>query len=131
MKEEFYEFPGGDTDDLRLVGSQCLDCGERHFPEKLCCPNCSSRQLDKVILSETGVIDTYTVVRQTAPTWKGPVPYIIVAVMLDDGVKVTSHLIDCDPEQVKIGSRVKTVAGKLREDEEGNEIIAHMFKIID
>jgi len=87
--------------------------------------------LNKVYLSSSGTILTYTIVRQTSPLWKGPVPYIIAAVRLDDGVEITSHLIECNPEKVAIGARVRVVPGKLRETDEGEEIIAHMFKIME
>lgn len=130
VQQGLYDFISADMSDLKLLGSACQDCGEKHFPPKAICPHCSSRQLEKVFLSATGTIDTFTVVRQASPLWRGPVPYIIVIVMLDDGVKVTSHLIECDPEKVIIGGRVEVTAGKLRDDEDGRAVTAHMFKPI-
>lgn len=126
-----YRFDREDMRDLKLLGSFCTSCGEKHFPKKSICPCCSSRELEQVILSDQGTIETYTVVRQAPPNWMGTVPYIIVAVVLDDGVRVTSHLIECDPQVVKIGARVKVVAAKLRDGDDGKQIMVHMFKPID
>ena len=131
VKPGLFEFDGGDRTNIRLLGSRCAICGKTHFPQKVMCTKCSARELETVPLAGTGIIRTYAVVRQTAPTWKGPVPYIIVIVRLDDGVEVTTHLTGCDPEKVKIGSRVGVVAGKLWDDAEGREVIAHMFELID
>lgn len=131
VKPGLFEFVSDDRKSIQLVGSRCANCGEKHFPKMSICPKCTARELETVPLIGTGVIRTFTVVRQTAPTWKGPVPYIIVIVKLDDGVEITTHLTGCDPEKVKIGSRVRAVAGKLRDDEEGRDVIAHMFEMID
>ncbi len=131
VKQDLYSFEREDMRDLKLLGSFCTSCGEKHFPQKSICPHCSSQELEQFFLSDQGAIETYTVVRQTPPNWQGSVPYIIVAVRLDDGVGVTSHLVECDPQEVKIGARVKVVAAKLRDGEDGSEIMVHMFKPID
>lgn len=130
VKENLYQFSHPDMSDLKLLGSECLNCREKYFQIKPICPNCSMRNLKKILLSDTGRIETYTIVRQTNTGWRGPVPYIIAVVKLDDGVEVTSHLIECEQEDIKIGARVVVVAGKLRERKDGTEVIAHMFKLI-
>jgi hypothetical protein len=43
-------------------------------------------------------------------------PYIVVMVKMDEGVMITSQLIDCDPKDVKIGMRVRTTLRRLGED---------------
>lgn len=131
VKPDLYVFEQEDMSDLRLLGSRCTGCGERHFPQKAICPACSSRKLERVFLSERGTIETYTVVRQAPPNWQGPVPYVIAAVRLDDGATVTSHLVDCEPEALRIGARVKVVAAKLREADDGSRIMAHMFQMTE
>lgn len=130
IKPGLFEFCGSGRA-IRLIGSQCAACGEKFFPQKSICPACSARDMKTVPLSRTGIIRTYAVVRQATKTWKGPVPYVIVLVTLDDGVKLMTHLTNCDPDNVKIGARVEAVAEKLRENEDGLDIIAHMFKYVD
>ncbi len=124
-----FTFDGCDVAKIRILGSRCRQCGEKYFPTRSNCPRCSATDLEGVTLSSTGVITNYTVVRQTAPTWKGPVPYIIVVVQLDDGGKVTTHLIGSQPEEVRVGARVRAVAGKLWDDEQGRTVLANMFEL--
>ncbi len=38
-------------------------------------------------------------------------------IKLDEGPRITSQIVDCDPEEVSIGSRVRAVFRKI--DEEG------------
>ncbi|RJQ75217.1 MAG: Zn-ribbon domain-containing OB-fold protein [Desulfobacteraceae bacterium] len=130
VKENLFEFGRDGTGDIKLLGSRCIACGEKHFPQKSICPNCSGRRLNKIYLSESGAIVTYTVVRQASPLWRGRVPYVIAVVKLDDGTEISSHLVGCNPETIRIGARVRVVAGKLRENDDGDDIIAHMFEII-
>jgi len=131
IKDNLYDLGGYQKTDFKLLGSGCTTCGEKHFPQRSICPNCSTRHLNKIFLSSYGTILTYTIVRQTSPLWKGPVPYIIAVVRLDDGVEITSHLIECNLEKVTIGLRVRVVPGKLRETDDGEEIIVHMFEIME
>ncbi|MEM0314709.1 MAG: zinc ribbon domain-containing protein, partial [Archaeoglobaceae archaeon] len=45
----------------KLLGMKCKDCGAYTCPPKHTCNNCSSRNLEKVVLSGKGVVKTYTV----------------------------------------------------------------------
>jgi uncharacterized OB-fold protein len=56
-------------------------------------------------LSGRGVIYTYTVVHQQFVP--AEVPYVVVAVELDEGVRMVSNLIDGSPKDVRIGQRVE------------------------
>jgi len=131
IRPGLFEYIDPDNQYIKLIGCQCIQCGEKHFPTKNICPACSSTQLKVTDLSQTGVIKTYTVIRQPAPGWAGSVPYIIGVVLLDDGVEVGTHLTGIDPDLVRVGVRVRSVAGRLFEDPDGNEIIAHMYRIIE
>ena len=45
-------------------------------------------------------------------------PYCIAIIELDEGPRVTSQIVDCEPEFVKPGMKVKSVFRKLGEDSE-------------
>ncbi len=54
-------------------------------------------------------------------------PYILALVELEEGPKVMSQIVDCKPEEVKIGLNVEVCFRKLFEqDEEG--VISYGFK---
>jgi len=125
MKEGLYEIAG---DSVYLVGSECSGCGEKIFPARQVCPNCGREDMVRRRLAREGQIYTYTTIRQAAPHWKGPVPYTIVVVKLDDGAVVETHMAEPLPEKVEIGSRVELVLQKLYQKGE-NDLMVHKFKV--
>jgi len=44
--------------------------------------------------------------RGPAP-FRGIPPYIIVTVELDEGVRMMSNLVNCEPDDVRVGMRVR------------------------
>jgi uncharacterized OB-fold protein len=86
-----------------LVG-KCNDCSEYHFYPRLICPHCNSDRTEWVAAKGTGVIYTYSTMRRGAP-----VPYTIAYVTLDEGVSMMTNIVDCDPDALKIGDKVKVV----------------------
>ena len=45
-------------------------------------------------------------------------PYSMAIIKLDEGPHITSQIVDCDPEIIKPGMKVKSVFRKLGEDSE-------------
>jgi len=43
-------------------------------------------------------------------------PYIVAMVEMDEGARITGQLIDCDPADIKIGTRVRATLRKLSEE---------------
>ena len=86
-----------------LVG-KCNDCGEFHFYPRVLCPHCNSDKTEWVPAKGTGVIYSYSTMRRGAP-----LPYTIAYVTLDEGVSMMTNIVDCDPDSLKIGDRVKVV----------------------
>jgi uncharacterized OB-fold protein len=58
----------------------------------------------------TGTVYTYTIVhRAGSAAFAAETPYAIVLVDLDEGVRVMSNMVNCEPEQVSIGMPVRMV----------------------
>ncbi len=96
--------------DHRLVVQTCDDCGRTRHPPGPVCPSCRSTRAHWAELPGTGSVYTYTVVRQAfIPALSDRIPYIVVAVDLDEanGVRLVSNLVDADHSQVEIGMRVE------------------------
>lgn len=93
-------------DPPRLLGTECTACGTRSFPVRDFCPACSCDAPPTVPLATTGVVFSFTVVRQ-APGNR-PVPYVLAFVDLDDQVRVLAQL-DHPPQDVGIGMPVRLV----------------------
>jgi uncharacterized OB-fold protein len=58
-------------------------------------------------LSGRGTVYTFTVVRQQFVP--AELPYVVIAVELEEGVRIVSNLVETAPEQVRIGLPVEVV----------------------
>ena len=95
-------FEGTATGELRI--RTCKSCGHLFRFAHAWCPECWSQDLDFKVASGRGRIETFTVVHQ-APyeSFEDRIPYVIALVELDEGVRMMSNVVDCDPGHVRIG----------------------------
>jgi uncharacterized OB-fold protein len=99
----------------RLEASQCGGCGKISFPPRLVC-RCGVREFKKTKVSETGTIISFTTIRVAPDAFAIHAPYSIAIVEADNGVRVTTQVVDCMPEDLAIGKKVKFVFRKLFEE---------------
>lgn len=91
----------------RLRLQRCGSCEEVLWYPRGVCPQCGSLALDWFDASGRGVVYSYTVIRRGAPgPYKGTEPYILAYVELDEGPRLLTNLVGCDPSAVQIGSEV-------------------------
>lgn len=92
-----------------LALQRCDACSTYRFiPTEICL--CGSANATWTKIAGTGEVYTFTVVhRAPTPGYQTDVPYVIVHVTMDEGPRMISNLVDCDPSTVRIGMRVKTV----------------------
>lgn len=113
-----------------LWGSRCKDCGTAYLGARIACSKCgSTAPMTEVKLSDTGEVWVYSVVTQSAPGV--PTPYIAAIIDLPEGVSVRGTIegIEPKPENVRFGTKVKMYTEKVREDREGNDLIAYKFRL--
>lgn len=101
----------------RLVVQGCSDCSLlRHYPQYLC-PGCQSAEWSWVPVAGTGEIYSFSVAhRAFHPAWSDSVPYAVVTVELDDGVRMVSDLSAQDTADVAIGRRVEVFFDAIADD---------------
>jgi uncharacterized OB-fold protein len=94
----------------RLAILRCDSCGEWLHPPSPLCSACLSRHLTPREVSGIGTIETFTVNHQPW-TPELSAPYVIAIVSLDDcpSVRLTTNVVGCAPESVRIGGRVRVV----------------------
>jgi len=111
-----------------LIGTKCLQCGKVFFPKRVICPECRRRgDLNDIKLSGQGKIYTYSVIHTPTEEFKTMAPYVVAIVELEEGAKITTQIVDCKPEDVKIGNHVEMVFRKIRE--EGDDgVISYGYK---
>jgi len=101
----------------RLVFQQCGDCAARLFYPRVVCPECMSESLEYVASSGKGVVYSFTTLHVPgSPAFADDVPYTVVLVTLEEGVRVCADLIDCDPEHVTVDMPVEVVFEDVTED---------------
>ena len=87
---------------------RCRSCGSHIFYPRYLCPRCSSSEIEWVRASGRGTVFTYTVARRpTHPAFADRVPYVIAVVELAEGPKLTTNIVDVDPDDVAIGLAVE------------------------
>lgn len=89
---------------------RCVPCGALQHPAGPVCRACWSDTLVWAVASGGGTIYSYTVVhRTTTPGFAGDTPYIVAIVDLTEGPRVTTNIVDCAIDAVRIGMTVHAV----------------------
>jgi uncharacterized OB-fold protein len=113
-----------------LIASRCPRCGEYFFPKRAICLACGQVGLDEAYLTGPGKIWTFTIARMTPPGSLIEAPYVVAQVELPERVIVTSVLSDCDVDSVRVDMPVELVLEKVKEDAEGNDVVAFKFRLM-
>ena len=93
-----------------LVIQHCSRCDVLRHPPRPMCPGCRGKELGWKKVSGVGTVYSYTVTHQAIhPSLRGRVPWTVIMVDLDEGVRMISHIVDCFAEDVRIGMRVEVV----------------------
>lgn len=95
------------TRSKRLVFQRCDDCGAPVWYPRAVCPSCLSGDLTWTEATGRGTVYSVSVhYRAPAPELADDVPYAVALVDLDDGPRMLTNVVGCDPEAVRIGDRV-------------------------
>ncbi len=106
LTREFWT--GGERGELRITA--CAECGRLFHPPGPICPSCHCRRITYVVVSGSGTVDSFTVVRR--PWIDGyETPYVVARVRLRDqpDVVLLSNIVGVDPEEVRMGMDVEAV----------------------
>ncbi len=110
-----------------LTAQECTSCGARFFDRRNACANCSATGFDRVAISPTGELRTFTIVSFAAPGV--PVPFV-AGVVDCDGTSVRGNIInvDPDPEHVTTGMKVRLATYPVGTDVDGTVAINFGFE---
>jgi uncharacterized OB-fold protein len=109
-----------------LLIRRCRACGAYHFYPRDFCPSCFSFDVDWVKASGRGVIYSFTICHRPAQAFEDDVPYNIVLVELEEGIRMMSAVVECRGDDLKIGMRVEVVY-----DDVTAEVTLPKFKLVD
>lgn len=96
--------------DHELVFQRCTGCSHAVFPLRTVCPHCQSESLDLERSTVQGTVYSFTTQhRASHPFFQAELPITLVLVDLDEGVRVFANLVDCAPDDARIGMAVEAV----------------------
>ena len=93
--------------DGRLRIAQCRTCGWRLHPPRPLCPKCRKGEISFEPVSGRGTVYACTINRYAWSPGMTP-PYVIAEVELAEqpGLLITTNIVGCAPEDVRIGMPV-------------------------
>jgi uncharacterized protein len=92
--------------DAKLVVQRCESCGKHQLYGRALCKFCGG-DVTWVDASGLGTVFSFTVIRQNySRPFRDWIPYVVALVDLDEGPRVMTNIVGCDPDDVEIGMRV-------------------------
>jgi len=94
----------------RLIAQRCPACGKVYLPPRGACPVDGVPTTTEVELPDTGIVTTFCIVNVPFRGQRVTPPYVAASVLIDGADIAFQHLIlGCDPDQVRMGMRVRAV----------------------
>jgi uncharacterized OB-fold protein len=96
----------------KLLLPRCEDCGHVIWYPRPFCPDCGSLRVNWIEASGRGTVYSFTINRRgTAdlPEYRQVGTYVLAYVELEEGPRVMTNIVDCEPESVRIGQAVQVV----------------------
>jgi uncharacterized OB-fold protein len=94
----------------RLMIARCGSCGYYHYYPRPFCPECWSENIALVEASGEATLYTFSIVRvNDLPPFNERVPYAVAMVDLVEGPRMSTNVIDCDHDALRIGMPLKVV----------------------
>ena len=85
---------------------RCGNCGAHRFPATRYCPHCRSEDSNWQAVAPTGVVESWCVFHR-AYFDDLPIPYTVIQVRLDCGVRLFSNPVEIESGALRIGMAVE------------------------
>lgn len=100
-----------------LLIQRCTRCRRHQFYPRQHCAACLAAEPEWVVAGGRGTLHSYTVVHRTPNAeFANRTPYVLALVDLDEGVRMTTALIDAGNRELRCGARVRIVFTRLADD---------------
>lgn len=96
--------------------AQKFPSGFVSLPNRYVDPISGSKEFEKIKLSGTGTILTYTIIHISSDQFKFITPYAVAIIETDEGARITAMITDTNFDDIKIGARVEFVFRKILEE---------------
>ncbi len=135
IAEGLFTWPSNDP---RLIGSKCKNCGVVTFPAQSSCPACSATDTENIELDRRGTLWTYTIqcFLPNRPPYDGPEtpetfrPFGVGYVELPDQTRVQTRIKCDDVEKLHVGMEMELVVEKYIE-RDGKDVVSYFFQPVE
>lgn len=115
---------------LRLYAMRCGACGTlQPWWEHHHCYACGGGDLSEEELAGGGVLTNYTVVYYPPRDFLGQEPYVVGHITMDEGVLMPAPVVGVAPEEVEVGTRVKSTLRRMKLGHEGDIYYSQKFVV--
>jgi len=131
VREGFFHMPESAEDEPYLIGSKCRECGYVAWPSRPVCPACvRDDTMEEVALSRRAELVSFSVLYQAPAGFDFSIPYIQATVRLPEGPTLFTMVsgVEARADALKIGQEMEMIVDKLREDEQGNDVVSWKFR---
>lgn len=91
-----------------VVLQRCMDCGRHRYPAARYCTQCRGERSEWVETSGRGVVESHCTFHKAYwPAFEPEIPYQVVQVRLDEGVRLFSNLVGVPGDKIRSGLRVR------------------------
>ena len=96
------------TRDRRLIMQWCRPCERVVFYPRELCPGCLGSDLEWRDSPGTATVYAFSVHYRTgSPEMMDRTPYVVALVDLDEGARMMTNIVGCDPDDVTVGMGVR------------------------
>jgi uncharacterized protein len=100
------------TADGKLLLRRCSSCGKAMWYPRPICPSCHSLETTWEEASGFGRIYSFTIVRRASGAYAEAGPYVLAYVELEEGPRMLTNIVDCDPMTLDVDQEVEVVFHK-------------------
>ena len=111
----------------QLLLCECQDCDLQYYYPRARCPDCLSDDIEWIEAAGTGTVYAHTSTEIVSEWPEADLPVVLAYVELDEGPRVLTNLLDCEPDDVEIGSPVEVTFV----DTDGPDIAIPVFELCE
>jgi hypothetical protein len=111
----------------RLIGYKCKQCGFVEFPEpRRTCKACRApAEFEEIQMFPRGKIVSFVVQHRLPEGFETPLPLAVID--LENGARVYGQIIECTPEELKVGLEVEAEF-RVFYDDQGLSVYSYKFR---
>jgi uncharacterized OB-fold protein len=95
------------TRERRLLLQYCTVAQKfQHYPRPVSIYT-GRKTIEWRAVAGAGQVYAFTVTHRAPPAFRGREPYIVATIELDEKVRLMSNVVECGPDDVRVGSRVR------------------------